>query len=477
MKLMEPNIDVAADAADTQPVRIQAAGQRYWAGDMRAINTTLPLTTIVKLAADQAIWRKDFELGSKKPGNRPVDPTHVNRIKTAITENTAHLMLGAAILAVHPDAIQVEGPWPDAEAGKLVDTRVFGLKAGYDMFTIDFQHRKEAIVTLYDEIVKSLAEGRMEFVEVERILRKTSIPVIICLEADPDVITHLFVSLASVKPIPAALIVAMDHFDPVNRLGLNVSRRWKLLAKGTRLEYLRGTPRGDNLYSAAAMRSAVANILIGFNDRNPEQRRTNIKNELHRTYGKSDDDAINRVTNWMVQNLDYAADKLPGWRDLAKAKTDEEFDAALSEFKQNSLLRSASGLAVVAGVIAASRAAGLDAKKVIDAMADAESGIPFRRSDTRRGKDRETGTVRVRHRFFEGTLAKTELVEKEDGSLKTVYKSPGGGRANYEAATVQVLKQIAKDPNFAEIASRKVLETLGLVEKRGPGRPRSVSLA
>lgn len=473
----ENGIDISQDVMDTQPVRIQAAGQRFWAGDMRAINTTLPLSTIVRLSADQAIFRQDFELDANRPGNRPVDNAHVERIKQAMLdpENATHLMLGAAILAVDPAAIQVEPKqWPDAENGKLVDTRVFGLKTGYDMFTIDFQHRKEAIARLYEEIVGGVVAGDISKKEIERLFSKTSIPVIIVLEKDPASITHMFVSLAQAKPITPSLVVAMDRFDPANKLALTVARKWSLLNRDRKtpasgMEYLKGAPSGDKLYAAAALRSAVSTMLIGFRDRTPVQRNENLAAELRELYGKADDESLQRAADWIVKQLNYAADKLPGWKELATAKSKEEYREALDNFKRSSLLRSSGGLSVVAGCIAAARIAGLDAKRVIDELADS-SRISFRREDIRNERN-EDGTPSPRHRFFEGSLAKTEAVE-EDGHWRTVYKSAGGTRSQYEPATRRVLEFLAKDKDLKALASKSVLGRLGLESEGGRGRPR-----
>lgn len=463
-------IDIQEGARDAQPVRIQAAGQRYWAGDMRAINTTLPLSTIVRLSADQAIWRQDFELDANRPGNRPVDQHHVDRIKDSMIANAAHLMLGAAILAVDPNAIQVEGPWPKAEEGKFVDTRVFGLKAGYDMFTIDFQHRKEALVKLYDEIVRGVAEGALPLDEVRRLFNKSSIPVIIALEKNPAMITHMFVTLAQSKPINPSLVVVMDRFDPANQLGLAVARRWHLLnhlpgKSASGLEYLTGAPKKETLYSAAAMRSAAASILIGFRDRTPDQRNRNLNIALRELYGKADEKAMERATNWIVEHLNYAADKLPGWRELSRAKG-ENYKKELAEFKKTSLLKSAGALSVIAGVLAAARIAGVDGKRVIDEMAD----LSWRQGDVRRDSDGE-GNPRVKHRFFEGFLTKTETRQIEDGSW-IIYKSAGGTRSQYEPATRKVLEHLSKDKAFKALTSNQVLTALGLEADRKVGRPR-----
>ncbi len=324
----ENGIDISQDVMDTQPVRIQAAGQRFWAGDMRAINTTLPLSTIVRLSADQAISRQDFQLDANRPGNRPVDMAHVERIKQAMLdpENATHLMLGAAILAVDPKAIQVSPvEWPDAENGKLVDTRVFGLKAGYDMFTIDFQHRKEAIARLYEDIVGGVAMGDIGKKEIERLFSKTSIPVVIVLEKDPASITHMFVALAQAKPITPSLVVAMDRFDPANKLALTVARKWSLLNRDRKtpasgMEYLKGAPSGDKLYAAAALRSAVATTLIGFRDRTPVQRNQNIAAELRELYGKADEESLQRAADWIIKTFNYAAEKFPAGRNSTRPK-------------------------------------------------------------------------------------------------------------------------------------------------------------
>jgi hypothetical protein len=342
------------------------------------------------------------------------------------------------------------------------------------MFTIDFQHRKEAINRLYEEIVGGVVAGDIPRKEIERLFSKTSIPVVIVLEKDPAQITHMFVSLAQAKPITPSLVVAMDRFDPSNKLALAVARKWSLLNRDRKvaasgLEYLRGAPSGDKLYAAAALRSAVATMLIGFRDRTPEQRNANLSAELHELYGQANDESLQRAADWIIKQLNYAAEKLPGWKELDAAKGKDEYREALADFKRSSLLRSSGGLSVVAGCIAAARIAGLDAKRVIDELADS-TRISFRREDIRSSRNPESGEPHPQHRFFEGLLTKTEAVE-EDGRWHTIYKSAGGTRSQYEPATRRALEYLARDSNLKALASKPVLQRLGLESEGGRGRP------
>jgi hypothetical protein len=463
---METEIPIPPDIlAQPQPVRIQAPGIRFWMGDMRAISMVLPIQEVVQQAADNAIYREDFELDGKAPGNRLERAPWVEQIKQGISENADRMLLGAFIFAVDPDGVVISKRWPNPEANEgPMDVQVVGIRSGYRLFILDAQHRTRAVQKLWAETIAAVRNGDLAAADVSRLLRRSSVPVVIVLEADPAQISRMFVTMASTRPIPTALVVAMDSQRPVNRLGLAVAKKMKLLRNGGpagRLEYQAGTPKADKLYTAAVIRTASSIAVIGFKDRTPVQRETNLKKELS-AFSPERDAAISRASTWIAEVLDYAADRMPGWKDVVAGSISPE------DLREDYLLGSGAAMYVIAGVVAATRAAGLDYKPVIDAVAQ----LPWKRRDVINGKD-PAGEPTIAHRFFESLLVKSEYVRRENGALDAKYSTAGGNRTQYEAATRKVLEHLAADERFKALVSSKVLVEIGLEAARERGRPKS----
>ncbi len=110
-------------------------------------------------------------------------------------------------------------------------------------------------------------------------------------------------------------------------------------------------------------RAGASVSLIGFNDRTPQQRDDNIEVAL-KEFGTMQESALSEATTWIAGSWDYAASKMPGWRDIvAGTKTPEEV-------RDEYLVGSGAALYVIAGVVAACRFSGVDYKPAIDEVAN-----------------------------------------------------------------------------------------------------------
>jgi hypothetical protein len=262
--------------------------------------------------------------------------------------------------------------------------------------------------------------------------------------------------------MPQALIVAMDSSIPSHQLSLMVARKAKMFANGkptARLEYQNNAPAKDKLYTAAAVRAASANMLIGFRDRSHDIRENNVLAALPEFSKDGNEKALERASTWVAGAWDYAFERMPGWKDLAKDKGKSPAD-----FRETYLLGSAAGLYTVAGVLAAARLAGLRYQDVVEALAE----LPWRRNDIVTAKD-----GKPRHRFFEGTLANTVQQVSEDGKINTVVRTGGGNRTSYEAAAKAVLTHLAKSNELADLGKPEVWREIGLLPIGKKGRPRT----
>lgn len=452
-----------------EPVRIQLPGIRFWMGRMRAISAVMPIRDVIQLAADTALYREDFKLRSKIPGNRLIRSEWAETIKKGIRQNADRLLLGAFIFAVDPEGVSTPVPWPEPERGEpLLDVQKWGLRSGHKLFILDAQHRSRALQRLWDETVAAVAAGAISSDEVSELLKRSSVPIIVVLEKDERQIRRMFVTMASTRPIPTALVVAMDEFRPVNRLGIMVAERSALLSNGGpagRLEYQTGTPKADKVYTAAVVRAGASISLIGFKDRTPAQRDENLENALQEFGSGPLETQLDRASRWIAEAWNYAATKMPGWRLIVEGKKTPE------EVRGDYLVGSGAALYVIAGVLAACRAAALDYKQVFDTVAE----LPWRKHDTRSAKDPITGEPTVEHKFFEDLLVKAALVRDDDGSMREVYTTAGGNRTQYQGATRKVLDYLAQDARFGELTSPAVLEKLGLVSAGRRGRRRAAA--
>lgn len=449
-----------------EPVRIRMPGIRFWMGRMKAISAVLPIRDVIQLSADTVLYREDYRLRSKVPGNRLVRSEWVDTIKKGIRQNADRLLLGTFIFAVSPDGVSCEKGWPEPESGEpLLDVDRWGLRSGHKLFILDAQHRSRALQRLWEETVTAVAAGGISSDEVSELLKRSSVPIVVVLETDERQIRRMFVTMASTRPIPTALVVAMDEFRPVNRLGIMVAERSTLLSNGGpagRLEYQTGTPKADKVYTAAVVRAGASISLIGFKDRTPTQRDENLEKALREFGTGTLETQVDRASNWIAEAWNYAAMKVPGWKLIVEGKNTPD------EVRNEYLVGSGAALYVVAGVLAACRSAAIDYKPAFDAVAE----LPWRKRDTQQAKDPVTGERSIEHKFFEGLLVNSRLVKSDDGSSRAVYGTAGGNRTQYQGATRKVLDYLAQDTRFSRLKSPTVLETLGLVATGRRGRPR-----
>jgi hypothetical protein len=80
----------------------------------------------------------------------------------------------------------------------------------------------------------------------------------------------------------------------------------------------------DALCPAAAVRSAAASIAgVGVRDRSPEQRESLLKlivDQRAKERSITADAALEQIGQEVVKLLDYAYDRVPGWRDLSQKR-------------------------------------------------------------------------------------------------------------------------------------------------------------
>ena len=449
---------------DLQPLRHRGVGIRFLMGEMVGIQTVIPIVDLVGMSVDHVMGRQDYALEGDDPGNRLISKAHVKKIKDGLHKHADKLLVGDFILAIDPEGVVMETISETKENGSAqIGIVRYGIRSGRHLFILDAQHRNLSLHDLWNEVLEAVRNGDLTAEEVARLLRQSSVPVLIVLESNRDEISRMFVTLASTKPISPSLIAVMDRESLANRFGLAVAKESRLLGQTDRLAYQTSTATGDNVYAAAAVRGAAASVFIGYRDRSPEMREENLTKavaKLMEEHALTEAEAFDAMVNEVNDLLDSAYERIPGWKDLAEDRI------APKEFRSGYVHGSAAGFYVIAGALCAARnAPGVDPKKVIDALA---TEIEWEKT-----KLVENGAG-YRHPSFEETLVITEPeLDENNNVIGWKVRTGGGNRTAYEKATRHVLEIIVKsDPSLSELVSPTVLGELGLAPRVGEGKRR-----
>ncbi|MFF8573133.1 DNA sulfur modification protein DndB [Streptomyces sp. NPDC015408] len=462
---------------DVRPTWFETVAFRSVIGDMVAFNFMQQLPSLVELRARQesgVIIRKDYDLDDDEYGNRPVDPKHVERIATGLY-NRPDTPVQQIQLAIAEDTDgEPTFHWerfsqlsPGVELGR------FKLYQGVPMHIENGQHTLDALARTWQR-VKGATYGRDA--EVQEVLSQAAAPIQILVQNDRDEVTRLFVVAGQTKPIPAALMTALDQSSYANRLGTQVGRQARLLRdEPDRLVYLRTAAKEETLYTTAHMRGFATAMLIGFRDRTPDARENNVIKALEAQAEAADDgnanlnDVLDDVVAQIVKITDYAYDRMPGWKDLRRSSEGEGLTP--KRFRSEYLHGSPAGLYVVGAALGAARFCGISLERTVDALAE----LPWERAA---GKVRKVeGVERKVHPLFDNTLVRFERQVAVDGDIIWTPTTAGGARTNYEAATSAVLKTLAKnDPAFHDMTLVPALVHLGLRSANRRGRPRKTAV-
>lgn len=455
-------LDAAADL-NVESFRYSLAGIEFRMGDMAGFLTALPIAVLVEMGPthDEIITRQDYELEGIEPGQRAMSEDHVKRIKRGLRRHAAKLVTGCFVLAIDPGGVHFDEKRVPLDGAAHLNFTKAHLRPGFRTWIVDAQHREKAVRELWQETIAAAAAGQLGAEELASLLRVSSVPVLFLLEGDRDEISRIFVTMASTRPISPSLIAVMDREQFSNRLGLEVARRAKLLG-ADRLAFQTSGATGDKLYTAAAIRSAAANVYIGFRDRTPDMREDNLRALFEREGLDPDDDAtVVEGADIVVALFDHAYERMDGWRQLRDGMLTPK------EFRANYLHGTPAGLYTLAGVLCAARLApAVDPNHVIDLLADNISW--------RRGQRIETEDGALRHPDFEATLVRTTRVLDDAGNtIGWKSATTGGARTAYEAATRQLIERLIElDPDLNEMNSDPVLMEMGLKARRARGRPR-----
>lgn len=443
------------------------------AGELQKITWSESMKSLAELwTFENLLSRDDYDLDDdSRPGQRGISSQQVRDIAKGI-RTSDRPYLGTLVVGMEMDEafVDIETIEDISEGVSLVKITIYD--GGPDIYCVDGQHREMALDLVW-AAVKDADEG--DALTVRRYIEQSATEMTMLLEGDPDILSTLFIKMASTKPIDASLIAVMDKSSLQNRLGQYVIRNSRLCLR--RVAYLpeanhrKRDAQFTGLYKASGVRSASAAIAgVGVRDRSPNLRETHLEEVIKQQVGKgaTGDEAIEHLGAEIVELLDYAFDRIPGWCELSTGTL------SVAEFRKDYLHSAAAGLHVIANTIAAAKMAHLDPRKAVDALAE----LPWRRDALKtHAADEEVGTPETAgHCFFEGTLAKTVW---DDRGLCWRASASGATRAGYEAAISHVLRHIATEhPELKEIASDATFTQLGLIaRKRGPGRPKKTATA
>ncbi|WP_327355802.1 DNA sulfur modification protein DndB [Streptomyces sp. NBC_01304] len=451
------------------PAKFEAIGFLSAAGVMKKVTFVVPFREVAEqLTFERLLDRHDFDAESlTTPGQRDISQSHADKIATFL-QGADRPYLGTLTVAIDESDVRIEEIQRVSPNVSLV--RLTIPSTSDNPVIEDGQHRVKGLTQAWQVITedaKRLPE-QQQFSEARNLLEASSIEVTMLLENDASVLSTIFVKMASTRPISSSLIAIMDSSAIQNRLGQMVTRgsifladRTSYLSAAAARKLASAKGRGyDPLYPAAAVRSAAASMAgVGVRDRSPDQREgilTALIEKRARDEQRSMEDVLKAVADEVASAVDYAAGRIPGWKQLLAGTT------TVSDFKANFVHSSAAGLHVIANVIAVARAAGIDTEAVIDALAEA----PWSRYDLRETQ-RDGEVVRV-HELYEGTLVNTAF----DTKAGMWRAAPGGAtRTTYEAAIKETLRWLAdNDQSLRKLTDVSVLQQLGLGGRK-VGRP------
>src|SRR5215216_4931872 len=107
--VLSPEADVEALAGlDLAPWRFTATGTEFQMGEMAGIVTALPIETVVGLAVDEVVTRRDYELEGIEPGNRAISAAHVRKIREGLKKHAKKLVTGCFTFAIAPDGVKID---------------------------------------------------------------------------------------------------------------------------------------------------------------------------------------------------------------------------------------------------------------------------------------------------------------------------------------------------------------------------------
>ncbi|MGV9251826.1 DNA sulfur modification protein DndB [Streptomyces sp. NPDC003697] len=451
------NDETSLDDIDTFDLRsfsFETLAFKTMVGKMPTFTFTLPVPDLLRLVKELGqVVRNNFSLDSDDYGNRPLDTKHVARIAAGLTErpDTPIQMITLAIPEELNGAPTYQWTRARARTSGPVELGQFRMYRDAIAHTQNGQHTLAAL--------QSVMDGNATDAKEE--LARSSVPIQVLVQSDRNEVNRIFVIAGQTKPISPALIAALDQSSYANRLGVQVGRNARLFTDAPeRLVYLSSSASQGALYSTAHVRGFAAAVYIGFRDRTPDAREENLRKVLeeHCDSEWSLDEELDVAVNEIVEVLDYAYGRMPGWRELQSGElTPKQFRAAY-------LHGAPAGLYAIGGTLGAARFCGVPLPKVIDALATLE----WHRATYELNND-----GKAVHPVFDGTLVRFEKVRHDDGTAGWAPTTTGGARTNYEAATERLLRLLSTaDSSFSNLASPSTLRHLGLRATARRGRPR-----
>ncbi|MFJ9104305.1 DNA sulfur modification protein DndB [Streptomyces sp. NPDC102405] len=478
MTFTTPSLDELSAMLGKAPIRFERVGLMSSAGKLQKIVWSEPMPLLAELWNFKSLLtRSDYDLNDTgDPGQRDVSESQIKKIAEGI-RTSDRPYLGTLVVGMDPHSEFVDIQKTGEVMPGVFLVKITVREGAPIIWSVDGQHREFAIDRVWNA-VKDATEGSA--LVVRQYIEQSAVEMTMLLEGDRDILSTLFIKMASTKPISPSLIAVMDKASLQNRLGQHVIKKAKL-CEG-RIGYLadaahrkRAAENGsafEKLYPAAAVRSAAAAIAgVGVRDRSPDARETHLEAVVKQrtaVHG-SGDVALEVIGDEVVEILDYAFERVPGWREISAGTL------TVGEFRKRYLHSAAAGLHVIANTIAAAQIAGVSSRKAVDALA----GIPWGRKDLQTTGGEDGNETVTSHMFFEGTLAKTGLnMRAREEERQWIASASGATRAGYEAAINRVLQHIAQEhPELKAIASDETFTELGLIaRKRGPGRPKKTTM-
>lgn len=292
----------AADRAGEYSLRTPA--YRFRQGGRDVYSFPLDLTTLDNLLPE----RVDDRLGMVEDAQRPLTPSHANRIQDYLTTQD-NWLLGTLLLGIAPEAVDFRS-YQEDNADSVQDVGELRLRSDcldtVKMF--DGQHRRRAI----KNALHQLSQDRRRTDKVAA-LRTSSVPIMLYAEGNIDALRQMFADASRTKTIERNTVARFDLQDAFNVAALWLEESSDLLSGRVEMERASVARTSENIISINQLTMALKTLAVGYKGR--------VSKDLNSTYLLNPEEL--QETCWI-----WADDFLPAAR--------EEYDALLAGEVDNS---------------------------------------------------------------------------------------------------------------------------------------------
>lgn len=307
---------------------------------------------VARLLYSNSATARDNMDGVASSTNRPEDKKHSEAIAEYIQKNKrGKFYLGSLSLNVQePLTLYTSETESKLQIAYLV------LPYTAKISITDGQHRHSAIKKALDKLSSS---------EIEE-FQNESISVLITCETEIDQIHQDFADASKTKALPPGLLAVYDRRNPANRVVVELERKVTMLRGRVDSTSKTLSKNSSLLYTANQLRQFVKVFLTG----SWQMASADFEKNAY-TLLEVEDGVFERELAKATDFLNYLADRLPVWKQIARLPAGGTTAAQIRDLRQEGYVcLSAAGLVIIASVgHALFKVAGTDWKPYADRLA------------------------------------------------------------------------------------------------------------